>query len=75
MLRRFLILCISPVKYDSLLKVALSLTLLLAVYLFHTIYPIAGPDFQTTVWLGLMGSIGLSMASFFSALEDWQIYR
>lgn len=72
MLRRFLILCICPARYDSLLKLALASAFLTVTYQiadFYTRY--ASPEYQYYLWVVLMAFSGLTVATLLSAWKNW----
>ena len=72
MFRRFLILCICPARYDSLLKLALASAFLAVTYEIAEYYAVyAAPEYQYYLWVILMAFSGLTMATLLSAWKNW----
>ena len=72
MLRRLLIRCLCPARYDSLLKLALAAALLACTYQFADYYArYASPEYQYYLWVVLMSFCGFTAATLFSAWKNW----
>lgn len=71
MLRRLMILCICPARYDALLKAALAGAFLLVTWQLADVYcRYTEAEFHTTLWMTVMAFAGMTAACAFSAWQD-----